>query len=271
MSMETRNDEAMAGDGAPLPAEGDLTAEGAPATAPVPRSARRPRRRGWLLRRPRRLVALVIGVLLVLGWLAYASPVTLVKHVVVTAPRGISEESLRLASGISATDHVPAVDAARVRDAIMQTLPAVADVQVERSLPDTVRLVVTARTALAAVAAGKGFYLMDSDGILYDKVGSAKGVPVIRAGSDTGRDTARSVLLSLPDDLRTRVKSISAKTTDDVRLELRGGAKVVWGSVQDAELKAKVLDGLVSMKADTYDVSAPLLPTTTGGKVAEAQ
>ena len=60
----------------------------------------RGRTRGWLLRRPRRVVALVIGALLVLGWLAYASPVTLVKHVVVTAPRGISEESLRLASGI---------------------------------------------------------------------------------------------------------------------------------------------------------------------------
>ena len=151
----------------------------------------------------------------------------------------------------------------------MQTLPLVADVQVERSLPDTVRLAVTARTPLAAVAAGKGYYLMDSDGILYDKVARAKRVPVIRSTTDTGRDTARAVLLSLPEELRAKVKSISAKTRDDVRLELRGGAEVVWGSAQDAELKARVLDGLVSVKADTYDVSAPLLPTTTGGAVAE--
>ena len=219
----------------------------------------------------RRVVGLSVAGLAVAGWIAYASPLTLVEHVVVTAPRGLSEDALRLASGIAATDHVPAVDADRVREALKTSSPAVAHVEVQRSLPNTIRLVVTARTPLAAVAAGKGYYLMDSEGVLYDKVGSAKGVPVVKASTDRGRDTARAVLLSLPEDLRATVKAVSASTRDDVSLVLRSGAKVTWGSAGDAELKAKVLDGLVALKADAYDVSAPLLPTTTGGEVGAEQ
>ena len=37
---------------------------------------------------------------------------------------------------------------------------AVADVQMQRSLPDTIKLTVTSRTPLAAVEAGKGFYVL---------------------------------------------------------------------------------------------------------------
>jgi cell division protein FtsQ len=196
--------------------------------------------------------------------------VTLVEHVVVTAPRGISEESIRLASGISAADHVPAVDEERVRLAIMTALPAVADVELSRSLPDTIRLAVTARSPLAAVDAGKGYYVMDAEGVIYDKVGSAKGIPVIRSSTDVGRETARAVLLSLPEDLRRDVRRVTARTRDDVTLGLRGGATVRWGSAQDAALKARVLAGLVQVKAERYDVSAPLLPTTSGHRADDS-
>lgn len=246
--------------------ESQATADASPTATP----RTRPRARRRSRTRRRRLLALGVAVAALVGWLALASPVTLVRHVVVDAPRGISEESLRLASGISATDHVPAVDAAKVREAIMTAIPAVSDVQVHRSLPDTVRLVVTARTPLAAVAAAKGYNLMDSEGVLYDTVASAKKVPVITAHTEVGRQTARDVLLSLPEDLRAKVQKVSARTRDDVALTLRGGAKVRWGSTQDAALKARVLAGLMAIKADTYDVSAPLLPTTTGGDVATA-
>lgn len=238
---------------------------GAPGEAPpadghperAPRADRRRRRRRHALG-----VAVVgAGALL---WVGYASPVTVVKHVVVEAPRGLSEESIRLASGISAQDHVPAVDAERVRTAIMTELPAVSDVRVSRALPGTIRLVVTARAPFAAVDAGKGYYVMDEAGVVYDKVRSAKKLPVIKASTDTGRQTALEVLRSLPADLLADVRRAAAKTRDDVALVLRDGAKVRWGSVEDADLKARVLAGLVAVEATTYDVSAPLLPTTSG-------
>jgi cell division protein FtsQ len=220
---------------------------------------------------PRRRVVLLGAVGLgAVAWIGWASPATLVEHVVVKAPRGISAESIRLASGISAADHVPAVDEEKVRLAILTAIPAVADVELSRSLPDTIRLEVTARSPLAAVDAGKGYYVMDAAGVIYDKVGSAKGIPIIRSSTDVGRETARAVLLSLPEDLRRDVRRVTARTRDDVSLTLRGGATVRWGSAEDAALKARVLAGLVQVKADVYDVSAPLLPTTSGHPVDDA-
>jgi cell division protein FtsQ len=219
-------------------------------------SGRRPRRR--------RVAALAVAGGLALWWVGWGSPATLVEHVVVKAPRGISEESIRLASGISADDHVPAVDSDEVRMAIMTAIPAVADVRLSRSLPSTIRLDVTARESFAAVGAGSGFYVMDAEGVIFDKVKNPKRLPVIRARTDVGRETARTALLALPDDLRARVTKVSANTRDDVTFTLRGGATVRWGSAQDSDLKARVLAGLSAVKARRYDVSAPLLPTTSG-------
>jgi cell division protein FtsQ len=246
----------------------DGSADLAEAEAPGPDASPAPGRRRRLPRR-RGVVLGAVG-LGALAWIGWASPATLVEHVVVTAPRGISEESIRLASGISAADHVPAVDEEKVRLAVMTAIPAVADVELSRSLPHTIRLEVTARSPLAAVDAGKGFYVMDAEGVIYDKVGTAKGIPVIRSSTDVGRQTARAVLLSLPEDLRREVRRITAKTRDDVTLGLRGGATVRWGSAEDAALKARVLAGLVQVKADRYDVSAPLLPTTSGHRTDDA-
>jgi cell division protein FtsQ len=243
-----------------MPTDIDAGREGA-VEVPDPAAADRapvPQRR-----RRRRVAMLASAGFLAAWWLGWASPVTLVEHVRVQAPRGISEESVRLASGISAQDHVPAVDADEVRQAIMSALPAVAGVEVSRSLPSTIRLRVTARTPLAALAEGKGFLVMDADGVLYDTVKSAKRLPVIRATTDVGRESARTVLLALPDDLRGRVKRVTARTRDDVTLALRGGSSVRWGSPEDSVLKVRVLEGLSSVKARRYDVSAPLLPTTS--------
>jgi len=215
--------------------------------------------------RRRRRIALAgvvgLGLLWSVGW---HSPVTLVEHVVVNAPRGLSAESIRLASGISAADHVPAVDADAVRAGIKTAIPAVADVSVRRSLPHTIELEVTGRRPFAALAAGKGFNVMDDAGIVYDKVARAKGIPVISAATDETREIARTVLLEIPADLRKRVARVRARSRDNITFTLRSGATVRWGSVADSELKARVLAGLMEVKATRYDVSAPLLPTTFG-------
>lgn len=222
----------------------------------APAAALHPRRR-------RRLIVLAgvagVGLLWAVGW---HSPVTLVEHVVVDAPRGLSVESIRLASGISAADHVPAVDSDSVRTGIMAAIPAVADVQVRRSLPDTIELEVTPRRPFAALAAGKGFQVMDDQGIIYDKVSRAKGMPVISAFTDETGEIARNVLLAIPADLRKRVVQVRARSRDNITFTLRSGATVRWGSAADSELKARVLAGLMEVKATRYDVSAPLLPTT---------
>lgn len=222
------------------------------------------------LRRPRTrwLVAGAAAAVVAVGYVGWASPLTLVEHVVVEAPKGISPAGVRLASGISAADHVPAVDADRVRESIRTQFPEVADVTVTHVLPHTIRLSVTVRTPLAVVQSAGATYLMDAGGVLYDKVSSTKGLPIIRSATDAGRDEAREVLLMMPPDLRGRVTVVTASTHDDVSLTLRSGAQVQWGNSDDAELKAKVLAALLAVKATRYDVSTPTMPTTSGGVAA---
>lgn len=221
---------------------------------PVP--ARRRRRRRVAL-----ASALGVGAL---WWIGWHSPVTVVEHVVVDSPRGISAQAIRLASGISAADHVPSVDAEAVRRSIMSAIPAVADVAVQRSLPHTVRLEVASRTPLAAVRSGAGYLVMDADGVIFDQVKHAKDLVVIKANSDEDRESARRLLASVPDTLRERITQVTTRSPDDISLGLRSGATVRWGSVEDSELKARVLAGLMTVQATRYDVSAPLLPTTSG-------
>ncbi len=260
----------------PVPTAGDeadsAAAQPAPGSADDPGHRGSPparARRAHPKRRRRILIATALGVGGV-WWLGWHSPLTVVEHVAVEVPRGISAESIRLASGISAQDHVPSVDAERVRIGIMTDQPAVADVQVVHSLPHTIELVVTARTPFAAVDAGKGYFLMDSQGVVYDKVAKANRVPVINGKGDAQREIARNVLVALPDDLRKRVVKIKAKSRDDVTVSLRDGATVRWGGVEDSALKAEVLAGLMAVGATRYDVSAPLLPTTSGTTDPEA-
>lgn len=215
-------------------------------------------------RRRRRIVGAVLLAVALVWALGWHSPLTQVEHVVVHSPKGIPEAAVRLSSGISASDHVPAVDSAAVRLALMTAIPSIADVRVSRSLPSTITLTVTAREPFAVVKAGKGYYVMDVGGVVFDKVATPRGLPVITARSEVGREAAREVLRSMPGSLRADVEEIGGHTRDDVTLVLKDGATVRWGSAEDAVLKARVLAGLLVVKARRYDVSAPLLPTTSG-------
>ncbi len=146
----------------------------------------------------------------------------------------------------------------------MAALPAVAAVDVQRSLPDTIALTITARTPFAAIPRGDRYVVIDAGGVEFDHIRSAGKLPVIRARSYEGGQSAREVLVSLPADLRAEVRTVGASTHHDIDLTLANGAKVRWGSPDEAALKAQVLAGLRSVKAAHYDVSAPLMPTTSG-------
>ena len=54
----------------------------------------------------------------------------------------------------------------------------------------------------------------------------------------------------------------SAESPESVKLELQDGSEVLWGSADDAELKASVLTTLLQVGADHYDVSIPTAPLT---------
>ena len=71
------------------------------------------------------------------------------------------------------------------------------------------------------------------------------------------------VLLNLPDSVADRVERVTAATKDNVTLVLDGvGQRVVWGSAEQSELKARVLARLMENQGSKarveFDVTAPL-------------
>ena len=60
----------------------------------------------------------------------------------------------------------------------------------------------------------------------------------------------------------TRVDHVEVATVDQITLVMRDQREVLWGSAEESELKAQVVDKLLAaQQAPYYDVSVPGNPT----------
>lgn len=154
------------------------------------------------------------------------------------------------------------VDTAQIAGRVDE-MPAVASVEVSRSWPNEIIIDVQRRQPVAQVASAGGYDIVDKDAVVIRTVPQAEdGVPVVVA-TGAGAEAAIEVARELPQWLRPKVEVVEAGTRNDVRLQLRNGSVVYWGSVSDPELKADVLKALLQVKANYYDVSAPGTPATS--------
>ncbi|GIG27900.1 hypothetical protein Cma02nite_05000 [Cellulomonas marina] len=236
------------------------------------RFAERVRLRRTLARR--KVAALVGGVvaLAAVAWVLLWSPVL-----------ALDPARVRVtgASTVVAVDQVDAVVAARsgvplprldtvaLRDELLD-VPGVREVRVLRLWPHGLAVELVARQPAAAVPeADGGFVLLDTDGVQVGRVDDVPdGLPVVDVPVGRPRVLAAvlRVLEGLPADLLAQVADVSAGTEDTVRLGLRDGVAVEWGSADGTALKAAVLATLRA-SADAagvtvYDVSAPTMPIT---------
>jgi len=147
-------------------------------------------------------------------------------------------------------------------------LPRVASVNVSRSWPDTVRVEVTERVPIGAVAAPDGVRLVDGTGLEFATVAVwPLGLPKIDLPAASPVDARTQalvrVLMALPAQLRPMVAQASAPTPASVRFTLADGRIVVWGSADDSVRKSAVLGALLTRPGKIFDVSSPDLPTVS--------
>ncbi|WP_158437730.1 FtsQ-type POTRA domain-containing protein [Naasia lichenicola] len=151
--------------------------------------------------------------------------------------------------------------------------PIIRSYVLESRLPDTLVVRVVERTPIGAVQTAAGYELVDATGVTVQTTGERPaGFPLIRlesAGStgttavdrtSVGFTAASSVLAALPVELLGQLDSITARTVDDVTLQLNTGQRVVWGSASDSATKAEHLTALLAQHPTTvteYDVSSP--------------
>lgn len=220
-----------------------------------------------------RAVAIVAAAVLLLagaGYVALASPVLAldVEEVSLTGTNEVvtAEDVLAV---VQPYDGEPLLrlDTPGLRQELLG-VTGVLDVAVSRDLPHGLVIEVTPRVPVASVQQDDVFVLLDAEGVELARSSEApEGVPVVSVpvGTEDTADALAAVLevmASLPASILEQVERASAETAYEVQFRLASGALVVWGSAEDNELKARVLQTLLQVPAQLYDVSAPLSPIT---------
>ena len=222
-------------------------------------------------RRTTRWAALVVLAVL-LGaavWLVWFSSLLSVKEVRVLGAVDVSVDSVRRAAAVPAGIPLARVDPGGIVDRV-GALPRVASVEVRRGWPNVLVIVVTERQPLAVTKDGTGYTYLDASGARFGSTTAVPhGVPVVSAANANAMDSALAVYAALPRSLATRVATVVARTRDDVVITLGDGTTVQWGNADQSERKAAVLAALLKIRATSYDVSAPDLPTTRGSGSAK--
>lgn len=226
-------------------------------------------------RRERRIRLVAIGLavgLLALALLAWAllvlAPWFRVGSIRVEGDRAVLDDGqVVAAAGVPTGGPLVQVDTDGAEERLA-ALPAVADVTVSRSFPDTVVIDVTERSAVYARDAGGSWGWVDADGVEFHTTTGNPPENLLTASVDGDsqrlrRDVA-TVVHWIPPDVATQVEKVEADAVDHITLRVEGGREVLWGSADDSELKSEVIGLLMQNKPDAkvYDVSAPTHPTT---------
>lgn len=215
----------------------------------------------------KRVIA-VVAVLVVAAagaWLVMFSSVFVVRHVEVSGTSLLTPDQVIAAANVDPSTQIVRLDAGAVADRVRQ-LPQVAEVEVRRVPFDRVQILVTERIAVAVVSSGSGYQLIDETGTPFvDAATRPDTLPLLPSRTQSvGDATALAVAAGLAPGVRAQVDTITATSRDDATLTLRSGATVKWGSSEKSTLKSDVLLALLPAKAQTYDVTAPEVPTTSG-------
>ncbi len=211
---------------------------------------------------------LVLGIVLLvlfLVWLITLSPVFRVHNVTVQGTELVSKVEVLNAAIVPHDASMISLDTGEIAARVAE-LPAVLEVVVSRNLPSTVLIDVTERAVVFQRVEGGTFQWVDETGVIFwtSTTPADDAVRAVTADKDPRvlADVAE-VVSHIPADVLDRLELVQAKAVDRITLQLDEGDLVVWGSAEQSELKADVLEVLLpSVDAKVYDVSAPSYPTT---------
>lgn len=231
------------------------------------------------------LAGAVVVLLGALAWLLLLSPVLALDaaRVQVTGA-GTVVDPADVHALVAEVDGVPLprLDTVGLRDRVLD-VPGVREAKVSRIWPHGLVVALVSREPVAAVPQQAppadtpdareqpGYALLDIEGFPVGWTPTPpEGLPVVEVpvgeGGERTLTAVLTILQALPPELSAEVATVRAETQDTVRMALRDGRTVVWGSANDAALKIRVLQTLraapAAAGAREYDVSAPTLPIT---------
>jgi cell division protein FtsQ len=228
------------------------------------------RRRSRARRRPLRVAAWVVTVLVVaggVGWMVFYSPFLTAQRVMVMGVAGSEAQAVQRSAAVPLGGPLALVDVDGIRRRVAARLP-IAAASVERRWPHTVVVRAVPRTPALAVRNAQGqLQVVDAAGVAYAVVPAVPpGIPLATAESESALSppalrAALTVIDALPDGLRSRASSLTVSSAELVQFRL-GRTAVVWGGADDSALKARIVAALLPTKPASIDVSAPETPVT---------
>jgi cell division protein FtsQ len=230
------------------------------------RFARRQWRRRWLAWRYLLAVALVLALVGGGIWAVWFSSWMAVETIDVSGAQTVEASDIRARSGIDVGEPLARVDLASAERRI-GALAVVRTVAVTRQWPNGILVSLEERVAIAVVEIGGQLRGMDADGVVFrDYKKAPPGLPRVVTSIGTTSEAlkeAAKVISALPQDLTLIVDHVLVTTVDQISLVLKDGRTVVWGSADESDTKAEVLETLLAtVQAQVYDVSVPSKPTT---------
>ncbi|RRD47540.1 cell division protein FtsQ/DivIB [Tessaracoccus sp. OH4464_COT-324] len=221
------------------------------------------RRRRWILGGA---VGGFVSAAAVVVWLFFFSSVLAAEQVSVEGAVLLEEQEILAQAEVPLGTPLALLDTRAVEERL-KLLQDLRDVVVLTDYPNTVRILLTEREPVFQLPVGDSYSWVDSEGLVF-RTGQARSglLPEARTDVSDARllvEVARAVG-QLPQEVRSDLRFLEARSVDRIEFELQGDRRVIWGSADDGVLKAEVLSGLLKVSASVYDVSAPTHPTTRG-------
>ncbi|CAB4547136.1 unannotated protein [freshwater metagenome] len=210
----------------------------------------------------RRILSIAgIALFALLTYIIAWSTLFTVSKVVVT---GAQQNAMQNLSGVTIGEKLARVEPRAVARKLQEQL-WIEGVEVSRNwINGTVTLQITPRKPIG-IFAGR---FIDKSGTTFDiPGGSSESLPIVEAQTSENGLAAIELFKNIPEKLRTKIVTITAKNADSFELILDEGTRKVllqWGTNSDLDLKIKVYEALIGLKENskisTIDVSAPHAP-----------
>lgn len=217
------------------------------------------RRRAAVARSKRRklLIGLaVVAGLALIGWGMFLSPLLDVRNIKVVGAAHTSEQEIADAAGLLDEPQnllLLPTDEVRLR---VEALPWVADADVDRMLPGTVRIKIDERRPALLLSLGAARWTIDAKGNVLQTGEAVEGLPVL-AGVEVGdiepglrlvteeAVAALEAFRSLPRSLSEQISGVFAPTVERISFSLSNGTVIRYGAAEDMHDKNEVLKVLL--------------------------
>ncbi|WP_178945819.1 cell division protein FtsQ/DivIB [Kocuria sp. TGY1127_2] len=217
------------------------------------------------------LGAVLIAAVLFFG-IVFFSPLLATQSVTVQGAHLTDKTSLQKSLDSLKGKPLTRVTTQDVKDRIGDDV-VIQDVSIEAHPPHELVVTVHERAPVAVVKSGDQYVMVDKNGVAIGAKKSVEeaGVPLLDGGPDAVKgDSFKSTvqaLQTLPQSLLGQLNKVEASSSNNIRLDMKDGSQVVWGTGDQSEYKAEVLTSLVqglkdSGGASVYDVSSPDHPVT---------